>query len=86
MLANLVQCADIMFNSTAELLSDEQCQNSTGVSASAIENAGSGSETEEESPSGTAGGDSPAETGAASHLSPMVGTGLFAAALAWGLL
>ncbi|KNG50990.1 hypothetical protein TW65_71819 [Stemphylium lycopersici] len=59
----LYNCADIMFNSTAELLSDEQCQNSTGVSASAIENAGSGSETEEESPSGTEGGESADETG-----------------------
>jgi hypothetical protein len=79
--ANIRQCADIMFNSTATLLSDDQCQNGTGVSGIAIENVASG--TEQGSP-----GASTTPTGAASRLSlsPALGTGLFAAVLTWGLL
>jgi hypothetical protein len=68
-----------MFNSTATLLADDQCKNGTGVSGVAIENVASGTE---QSGSGA----SAKPTGAASHLSPALGTGLFAAVLAWGLL
>ncbi|CAN9083311.1 unnamed protein product [Alternaria alternata] len=75
----LYNCADIMFNSTAELLSDDQCQNGTGVSGVAIENAA----TETTNGSSEA---SATPTGAASRLSPVVGSGLLAAVLAWGLL
>ncbi|KAI4949542.1 hypothetical protein J4E91_005281 [Alternaria rosae] len=78
--AALYNCADIMFNATAELLSDDQCQNGTDVGGVAIENVASGTEE---------GGDaaaSPAPTGAAGKLSPVVGSGMVAAVLAWALL
>ena len=78
--ANRWQCADIMFNATAELLSDDQCHNGTDVSGVAIANVGSATEE---------GGDaaaSPAPTGAAGRLSPVVGSGMVAAVLAWMLL
>lgn len=39
--ASLFNCADITFNSSAKLLPSDQCQNSTGVSGSAIVNANS---------------------------------------------
>jgi hypothetical protein len=55
-----------MFNSTAELLSDDQCQNGTGVSGVAIENAA----TETTNGSSEA---SATPTGAASRLSPGLG-------------
>ncbi|KAF2680943.1 hypothetical protein K458DRAFT_407072 [Lentithecium fluviatile CBS 122367] len=38
--ASLYNCADITFNSTAQLLSDSECANSTGVSGVALANAG----------------------------------------------
>jgi hypothetical protein len=69
-----------MFNSTAELLSDDQCQNGTGVSGVEIENAA----TETEDGNSTEASATP--TGAAGKLSPFVGSGLLAAVLAWGLL
>ncbi|KAG9187329.1 hypothetical protein G6011_05200 [Alternaria panax] len=75
----LYNCADIMFNSTAELLSDDQCQNGTGVAGVAIENAA----TETSNGSSEA---SATPTGAAGRLSPIVGSGMMAAVLAWGLL
>jgi hypothetical protein len=68
-----------MFNATATLLSDEQCQNGTGVAGVAIENVASGTEE-------GAGLSSATPTGAASHMAPALGTGLFAAVLAWGLI
>lgn len=71
-----VQCADITFNSSAQLLSDDQCQNATGVSGVAIQNAGT-----ETSPSGSA-----ESTGAAIVVKPIVGGGLLAGLIAWGLL
>ena len=69
-----------MFNSTAQLLSDDQCQNGTGVAGVAIENAAT--ETEE----GNSTEASPTPTGAAGRLSPVVGSGILAVVLAWGLL
>jgi hypothetical protein len=67
-----------MFNSTAELISDDQCQNGTDVSGVAIANVASTTE------GGEAASSTP--TGAAGRLSPVVGSGLVAAVLAWGLL
>lgn len=75
----LYNCADIVFNSTAQLLSDDQCKNATGVSGVAIQNANTNPST----PSGSA---TPARTGAASALTPTLGGGVFAALLAWGFL
>lgn len=69
-----------MFNSTAELLSDDQCQNGTGVSGVEIENAAT------ETADGNSTEASSTPTGAAGRLSPFVGSGLLAAVLAWGLL
>ncbi|EMD88879.1 hypothetical protein COCHEDRAFT_1226966 [Bipolaris maydis C5] len=79
----LYNCADIMFNSTAQLLSDDKCQNSTGVSGVAIANVESA--TQSEGGNGTS-GQAPQPTGAAGHISPALGTTVFAAVLAWGLL
>ncbi|KAL6709942.1 hypothetical protein ACN47E_000727 [Coniothyrium glycines] len=77
----LYNCADIRFNSTAQLLADDQCYNGTGVGGVAIQNANVNSTA---SPSGSA---APAgSSGAAAILSPTMGTGIFAALLAWGLL
>jgi hypothetical protein len=77
--ANCMQCADIMFNSSAQLLPDDQCQNGTGVGGVAIANVAS--ETE-----GGAATPSPTPTGAAGRLSPVVGSAMLAAVLAWGFL
>ncbi|KAJ4377525.1 hypothetical protein N0V83_000350 [Neocucurbitaria cava] len=80
--AALYNCADIRFNSTAQLLSDDQCKNGTGVGGVAIENVDASSSSP--TPSGSA---APAgSSGAASGLSPAVGSGLVAGLLAWGLL
>jgi hypothetical protein len=73
-----------MFNSTAQLLSDDQCKNGTGVSGVQIENVGASSQTQ--GGNGTA-GETPKATGAAAgRVGPMVGTTLVAAVVAWGLL
>lgn len=75
-----MQCADIVFNSTAQLLGDDVCVNGTGVSAQEIGNL-------EEASTNTSSGATPAaSTGAASVLKPAVGSGLVAGLLAWGLL
>jgi len=79
----LLQCADIRFNSSAELLSDDQCQNSTGVGGVAIQNVDANS-SESPTPSGSAAPEG--SSGAASVMTPTIGTGLLAALLAWGLL
>lgn len=69
-----------MFNSTAQLLADDQCVNGTGVSAQEIGNI-------EEQATNTSSGATPSpSTGAAAMLKPMVGGSLIAGALAWGLL
>ena len=72
-----MQCADITFNASATLLSDDVCQNGTDVGGSAIQNVGA-SQTQEETPAES--------SGAASALSPAVGGGFLAAVIAWGLL
>lgn len=72
-----------MFNSTAQLLSDDQCRNSTGVSGFEIENVGSASQTEG---GNSTGGAASKPASAAGRVSPVVGTALFAAVLTWGLL
>ncbi|KAF1850051.1 uncharacterized protein K460DRAFT_400137 [Cucurbitaria berberidis CBS 394.84] len=75
----LYNCADIRFNSTAQLLADDKCQNSTGVSGVAIENV--------DTNSSQSGSTTPAKSSsAASALSPAVGSSLLAGLLAWGLL
>ncbi|KAH7344292.1 hypothetical protein BKA66DRAFT_434350 [Pyrenochaeta sp. MPI-SDFR-AT-0127] len=81
----LYNCADIRFNSTAQLLSDDQCKNGTGVSGVAIQNADSNSShSGSPTPSGSA---APTRSsGAASGLTPTLGSGLLAGLLAWGLL
>ncbi|KAI8931836.1 hypothetical protein NX059_011472 [Plenodomus lindquistii] len=82
--AALYNCADIMFNSTAQLLSDDQCQNTTGVSGVPIQNAAVNSTSEGATPSGSA---APAgSSAAAAILSPALGSGTLAAVLAWWLL
>ena len=75
-----------MFNSTAKLLSDNQCKNDTGVSGVEIGNVGSAPQTAGENATAGGGSESPKQTGAASHVSPVLGTSLVAAVLAWGLL
>ncbi|KAG9199900.1 hypothetical protein G6514_007800 [Epicoccum nigrum] len=77
----LYNCADIVFNSTAQLLGDDQCKNGTGVSAQEIGNL-------EESATNTSGGASPSSSSgaAAGLMAPVAGTGLVAGLLAWGLL
>ncbi|KAF2258147.1 hypothetical protein CC78DRAFT_145622 [Lojkania enalia] len=44
--ASLFNCADIMFNSSAALLPDSECSNSTGVSGIAIQNTDEGAATQ----------------------------------------
>jgi hypothetical protein len=74
-----LQCADIKFNASAQLLPDDQCKNATGVSGVAIANVQGGA-----SPTGSS---APAASkGAASKFGPAVGSGIVAAAMAWGLL
>ncbi|KAL1596844.1 hypothetical protein SLS59_007585 [Nothophoma quercina] len=76
----LYNCADIVFNSTAQLLADDQCVNGTGVSAQHIGNL-------QQSSTNTSSGATPsASTGAAGSLIPAYGSGLFAVILAWGML
>jgi hypothetical protein len=61
------QCADITFNTTAALLSDDECKNSTGVSGVAIQNAGT---TSSATPTGSA---APSQSsGAAVNVKPVV--------------
>ncbi|KAF1937804.1 hypothetical protein EJ02DRAFT_355969 [Clathrospora elynae] len=81
----LYNCADIVFNSKAQLLSDDECKNGTGVSGVEIENV-SGNATQAESPSSSGSAAPAGSTGAAGRLSPVVGSGMLAAVLAWGLL
>lgn len=71
-----------MFNSTAQLLSDDQCKNGTGVSGVEIANVDSAAQN---GGGNATGGEAPKPTGAAGRVSPAVGTALFAAVLAWGL-
>ncbi|CBX96385.1 hypothetical protein IAQ61_001553 [Plenodomus lingam] len=80
----LYNCADIMFNSTAQLLADDQCQNSTGVGGVAIQNADVNSTPGGPTSSGSAA--PAASSAAASVFTPAVGSGLLAAMLACGLL
>ncbi|KAJ8117664.1 hypothetical protein OPT61_g1193 [Boeremia exigua] len=76
----LYNCADVVFNSTAQLLADDQCVNGTGVSAEHIGNL-------QQSSTNTSSAATPsASTGAGSILTPMAGTGLLAGLLAWGML
>ncbi|KAJ4353055.1 hypothetical protein N0V95_003708 [Ascochyta clinopodiicola] len=76
----LYNCADIVFNSTAKLLADDQCVNGTGVSAQEVGNL-------EEHATNTSSGATPSTSkSAASVLKPMIGSSLFAGLLAWGLL
>jgi hypothetical protein len=74
-----LQCADIKFNASAQLLADDQCKNGTGVSGVAVANVQNGA-----SPTGSSA--PAASSGVASKLGPAVGSGLVAAAMAWGLL
>lgn len=76
----MMQCADIVFNSTAQLLSDDQCKNGTGVSAQEIGNL------QESSTNTSSGASSSPSSGAAGLMAPVAGTGLVAGLLAWGLL
>lgn len=80
----LYNCADIVFNSTAQLLADDQCQNSTGVSGVAVQNVDANSTSGEAAPSGST---TPVgNSGAASVLTPGVGSGILAAVVAWWFL
>ncbi|KAL5117340.1 hypothetical protein ACEQ8H_004785 [Pleosporales sp. CAS-2024a] len=73
----LYNCADIKFNATAQLLSDDQCKNGTGVGGVAIANVQSGG-----TPTGSA---SPTRSsGAATKAGPILGSGIVAAVIAWG--
>jgi hypothetical protein len=74
------QCADVKFNSSAQLLAQDQCVNGTGVGGEVIGNLAGHSAT----PSGSA--TPAASSGVASQMGPVVGSGLFAAVVAWGLL
>ncbi|KAH7069953.1 hypothetical protein BKA63DRAFT_92253 [Paraphoma chrysanthemicola] len=79
----LYNCADIKFNSTAQLLAQDQCVNGTGVAGEAIGNLAGHSDSHA-TPSGSA--TPAASSGVASTMGPAVGSGLVAAVLAWGLL
>ncbi|KAF2622930.1 hypothetical protein BU25DRAFT_304676, partial [Macroventuria anomochaeta] len=79
----LYNCADIVFNSTAQLLADDQCVNGTGVSAQHIGNLQQSSTNSTNTSSGAT---PSASTGAGSMLTPMAGSGLLAGLLAWGML
>jgi len=72
------QCADIKFNASAQLLADDQCRNGTGVSGVAIANVEGGA-----TPAGSAAPST--SSGAASKFGPVIGSGVVAAAMAWGL-
>ncbi|KAF2998506.1 hypothetical protein E8E13_003931 [Curvularia kusanoi] len=76
----LYNCADVVFNSTAQLLSDDQCKNATGVSAEHIGNL------QQSSTNTSSGASSTPSSAAGSLMAPAAGTGLLAALLAWGLL
>ncbi|KAJ4333784.1 hypothetical protein N0V87_007352 [Didymella glomerata] len=73
-------CADIVFNSTAQLLADDQCVNGTGVGAQFVGNLQSSTTN-----STSAATPSPS-SGAGIILTPMAGTGLLAGLLAWGMM
>ena len=64
----------------------DQCQNSTGVTAFEIENAGSSSQTSSGNATGNGGSEGAKPSSAAGRASPVVATALFAAVMAWGLL
>ena len=78
-----MQCADIVFNKTAQLLADDQCVNGTGVSAQEIGNLG---EVAEGNTTGNGSADGKPNTGGAGSLKPMAGAALFGGLLAWGLM
>ncbi|KAF2713492.1 hypothetical protein K504DRAFT_462014 [Pleomassaria siparia CBS 279.74] len=78
--ASLYNCADITFNATAALLSDDQCSNSTGVGGVAIQNAG------EATPASTSPGASSSPTSAASRFLPEMGALAIAGLAAWLVL
>ncbi|KAF2742811.1 hypothetical protein M011DRAFT_374038, partial [Sporormia fimetaria CBS 119925] len=71
--SSLYNCADITFNSSAQILGDDQCSNSTGVGGVALQNAGEqgGNQTE-------SGEEQPQPTGAAARVG---GSVAFAAVL-----
>ncbi|EOA88074.1 hypothetical protein ACJQWK_01872 [Exserohilum turcicum] len=70
----LYNCADIIFNSTAKLLSDDQCKNGTGVSGVAIQNVGSAATAQA---NGSATGDAakPTQTNGAGRVGAGAGAG-----------
>lgn len=69
-----------MFSSTAQLLTDDQCVNGTGVGAQHVGNL-------QQSSTNTSGAATPsASTGAGNVLAPVASTGLLAGLLAWGML
>ncbi|KAF2279144.1 uncharacterized protein EI97DRAFT_372246 [Westerdykella ornata] len=72
--ASLYNCADITFNSSAPLLSDDECKNSTGVGGIGIQNADAAQTGTPTSPTG-----STKPTGAAAALLPCAGGSVFAA-------
>ncbi|KAF2242317.1 hypothetical protein BU26DRAFT_524470 [Trematosphaeria pertusa] len=77
--ASLYNCADITFNASAALLSDDECKNGTGVAGGPVQNADSAP-----TPTGSAG---PSEsTGAAVAMMPGLGGGVLAGMVAWALL
>jgi hypothetical protein len=79
-----MQCADIVFNKTAQLLASDQCVNGTGVSAQAI--GSKGESTNATNATGTGAAGSKPTTAGADMLKPVAGAGLLAGLLAWGLL
>ncbi|KAH7119806.1 hypothetical protein B0J11DRAFT_70801 [Dendryphion nanum] len=71
--ASLFNCADITLNSTAALLSDDDCRNSTGVSGIPIVNADA---TRTNGSTAASGSPSPSKSpGAAANVRPMMGAG-----------
>ena len=80
-----MQCADIVFNSTAKVLGDDMCKNGTGVSAQEIGNLDE-SATNATNTSSGGGVEASPGSGAAGLMAPVAGTGLVAGLLAWGLL
>jgi len=78
---HLFQCADIVFNSSAPLLGDDECKNGTGVGGVALENAGA-STTE----SGNTTAETPKPNAASGVMVSGLGSVVIAAVVAWMLV
>lgn len=77
-----IQCADIVFTSNATLLPAEECFNSTGISATALEGSAQATNTSDHNATSTGAASSSSSTGAASTVIVPSFLGLLVAGLA----